>query len=139
MDVFARQESYQSKQPAPSTRLTVKQTLTKKIVQKKPKSNKVQLSKTTSKGKDPELVAFYIYVFGNNKNSSSKHISTDVTSKAKDPELVAFYVRVFGESTSRTKLPVLTKNVSNKIKITGNFKSNQNAVLRSLREKLKIP
>ena len=136
-DVFGKQESNQSKQPTPSTRLAVQQTLNNKVVQKKPKPNNVQLSKTTSKGKDPELVAFYKYVFGNDKSSSSKHVSTVERFKVKDPELVAFYEREFGESTSRTIVPVLTKNVSNKIKIARSSKSNQKRSVKKFKGKTK--
>ncbi len=141
MDVFGKQKNKLSKQSPPSTILAVKQTLAKKVVQKKskPKSkpNKFQLAKTTSKGKDPELVAFYEQVFGNDKSSSSKHVPAVVTSKTKDPELVAFYEREFGKSISKTKVAVLTKNVSNKVKITSNSKSDQKRSVKKVKEKTK--
>ncbi len=133
MDVFVNQKNNPSKQSTPSTILAVKQISTKNVVHKKSKFNDVQLSLTTSKGKDPELVAFYKQVFGNDMSSSSKYIPVVVTSKTKDPELVAFYEREFGKNTSRTKVPVLTKNGSSKLNISLSSKLDQKRSVKKLK------
>ena len=135
MDVFGKQKNNLSKQPTSSTKLALKQTLAKSVVQNKSKPNKVQLSKKTSKGKDPELVAFYEQVFPNDKSSSLKQVPAVATSKAKDPELVAFYEREFGKSTSRTKAPVLINNAINKIKIAGSSKLDQKRIVKKAKGK----
>ncbi len=137
MGIFGAQKNTLSKKPSRSIQLAVKQTPSK-IVKKKtklkvnPKSNlkKIQLAKRTSKNKDPELVAFYEQVFGNDKLSSSKHVPVVVNSKAKDPELVAFYEREFGKIMNNTKVAMLNKKVSNKVKIVASSKSDKKLNLK---------
>lgn len=129
MDVFAKQNKYLSNQSIPSKSQIVKQTSVKNVAQQKSKPklkrNEVQLSLTTSKGKDPELVAFYEQVFAIEKSNTSKQTLAVATAKEKDPELVAFYEREFGKSTSSTKVQISTKKSSSKTKFTASAKSKQ--------------
>ncbi|MEB8432681.1 hypothetical protein OO007_10625 [Cocleimonas sp. KMM 6892] len=138
MDVFGKQKKSLSKQ---TTRQAVKQIVAKKRIKNKSKINyqskKVQLAKVTSTSKDPELVAFYKQVFGNEVNSSSKHAPTVVNSNTKDPELVAFYEREFGKSMSKAKVVAKTTHKNPKIKIVSNSKPEKKRSVKKVKSKSK--
>jgi hypothetical protein len=139
LNVFGKQKNNFSKLTSPSGKLSIKHTYSKNIVQikSKLKPSKVQFSITKLKDKDPELVAFYKRVFGNNISKPYKYtpaVGVVLASKIKDPELVAFYERVFGKSKSRIQM---ANNERTKMNMTKSIKSNQKRSVKNVKRKVR--
>ncbi len=137
LNVFGKQKNNFSKLTSPSGRLAVKHTYAKNIVQikSKLKPSKVQFSITKLKDKDPELVAFYKRVFGNNISKPYKYtpaVGVVLASKIKDPELVAFYERVFGKSRTQ-----MANNERTKMNMTKSIKSHQKRSVKNVKRKVR--
>ncbi len=142
-EVFESQKNVSPIQSEKSTiKLVVKPVTVKKLAQKKSKpqrqAKRIQLAKTSIKGKDPQLVAFYHQVFGKEQINKIKAMPAIATLSKKDPELVAFYQQVFsnGKNSQKSDL-VLAIKVDKKLKIAAKSKSKSKLKKKQIAKKIK--